>query len=259
MEGSAQAQKEEALLLRRLTELAGRAGERGCFLFTEFLGLPEQAALHIAEKNFPGGAKYRLFGGADGCERQMARFGDPEELGYEEDFPITLLKISPKEEKFAEALTHRDYLGALMNLGIERDRLGDIVIRGKTAYLFCTEEIAPHLAESLSKVRRTDVVCSVADSLPEGELYRTKPVTVQLSGERIDAVVAKVFSLSREAAQALFKRGLVFSDGRAVSNDSAAPKPGAVISVRGYGRMIYRGIASLSRKGKLNVLVEVYV
>ena len=146
-----------------------------------------------------------------------------------------------------------------MNLGVERDLLGDILIREKTAYLFCAERIAPFLVESLTKVRRTDILCSQAGELPEGDFFRTKPVTVQAVGERIDAIVAKVFSLSREDALGLFRRELVFLNGRALPNNSAIPKPGDVISVRGYGRMIYRGCGSLSRKGKMNIVVDLYI
>ena len=72
-------------------------------------------------------------------------------------------------------------------------------------------------------------------------------------------MIAKVFSLSRDDAQALFKRGLVFVSGRCVESVSHTPREGDVISVRGYGRMIYRGPSSTSRKGKLNVDVELYV
>ena len=77
--------------------------------------------------------KYILFGGCDGTERNIARFGNSEELGYEEDFPIVCLEILPKSEKFAEPLCHRDFLGALMNLGIERKNIGDISVMHKRA------------------------------------------------------------------------------------------------------------------------------
>ena len=77
--------------------------------------------------------KYTLFGGCDETERNIARFVDSEEPGYEEDFPIVCLEILPKSEKFAEPLCHRDFLGALMNLGIERKNIGDISVMHKRA------------------------------------------------------------------------------------------------------------------------------
>ena len=251
--------KEAAALANRFCELAERSLRVGRFFFTDFLGLAEQDILHAIETKFPHGTVVSLSGGAEGCERQAARFGDPEQIGYDEPFPIAILKIEPKNQKFADALTHRDFLGALMNLGVAREKLGDIVIRENCGYLFCAETIAPFLAEELRRVKRTDVLCAQADAVPPGELFCTKRVTVQAVSERIDALVAKVFSLSREEALGLFRRGLVFRNGREAKNNSALPSEGDVISVRGYGRMIYRGCASLSKKGKKNLLLDLYV
>ena len=128
-----------------------------------------------------------------------------------------------------------------MNLGIERDTLGDIVIIDNVGYIFASEDMAVYIAENLTKVKRTDLKAEVIDALPEGELYRTERRQVQASGERLDAIVAKVFSLSREDAQTLFKRGLVFADGRQVNSTSYIPKEKEKISVRGHGRFIYVG------------------
>ena len=146
-----------------------------------------------------------------------------------------------------------------MNLGIEREVLGDIVLRDNVGYLFVEEKISPYLLESFTRVKHTDIRLSVEDELPEGELYETEGLTVQISGERLDAVVAKVFSLSRDEAQALFKRGLVYAGGRVIESTSYRPHEDERVSVRGHGRFIYRGVRSTSKKGKLNALVEKYI
>lgn len=104
-------------------------------------------------------------GGVDGCERQILRFGDEESLGYDAGFPICCIEIKPLIEKFADALTHRDYLGALMHLGIERSTLGDIMIRDKTAYLFLSgEDRTVYSGESGSGKAYT---CAVPDIRPD--------------------------------------------------------------------------------------------
>ena len=64
---------------------------------------------------------FDVFGGTENCERLMIRFGSEELFGYEEPFPICCLLAEPLIEKFADNFTHRDFLGAIMNLGIERD------------------------------------------------------------------------------------------------------------------------------------------
>lgn len=246
------------ILKRRFLELATKADNGSYFTFTDFLGLPEQSA--FAEiKSKLGRCRYTAFGGAEGAERIIVRFGDPEEIGYEADFPICCIKIEPLAKKFADKLTHRDFLGALLNLGIERSTLGDIIISDNTGYVFALENMAEFIKNELSRVKRTDIKAEIIDTLPDVELYRTEEKRIQLSSERLDAAIAKVYSLSRDDAQSLFKKRLVYVDGKLCESVSYTPKENDKISVRGYGRFIYRGFDSLSRKGKLNAIVEVYV
>ena len=249
--------EDRELLRKRFLELAERSYSAGIFTFTDFLGLAEQSVLRECERALRG-IKCTLFGGADGCERVMARFGAEEELGYSVDFPIICIKAEPKNQKFADKLTHRDFLGALMNLGIERETLGDIAIIDNVGYIFANEDIAPYLMSELTRAKHTDLVLSITDP-PREALFRTERRQVQASSERLDAVIAKVFSLSREEAQLLFPRGLVFASGREIASTSYQPKAGEVISVRGKGRFVYLGTQSLSRKGKLNIAVDLFV
>ncbi len=249
---------EEALLEGRLSELCKKSFERDIFTFSDFLGLAEQAVLKRASKGFSS-RHVTLFGGAEGCERVMARFGDPEVIGWEEPFPIVCLKIAPKSQKFADRLTHRDFLGALMNLGFKREMIGDIPIFENEGYLFCEEKMAEHILTSLTDVKRTAVTVERVEQIPEGDLFRTEAATVQVQSERLDAIVAKVFSLSREEAQGYFEKSLVFANGTVITSASYAPKAGDRISVRTRGRFIYCGPTSLSKKGKLNVKIEKYI
>lgn len=246
---------EGELIKRRLVELYERAERTSCYTYTDFLGLMEQSLLTEALSY----AKFTAFGGAEGAERVVVRFGAPDDIGYDEPFPISIVKISPKSKKFADALSHRDFLGSLMNLGIERKCLGDIVIIDNEGYLFCLVGIADYITSSLTRIKHTDVVATVIDTLPDGELYKTERRTVQTSGERLDGIIAKVFSLSRDDAQRLFAKGLVFLGGKEIDSVSKTPKIGEVVSVRGHGRFIYLGVRSLSKKGKLNIDVDVYV
>ena len=248
---------EEELLYKRFIELS-RKSDNGYYLFSDFLGLNEQSVFNEAKLKFAH-TKYTLFGGADGCERVMVRFGDPEELGYEEEFPIRIVLAEPKAPKFADKLTHRDFLGAILNLGIERKAIGDIIIKENAGYIFVKEDMADYVAASLEKIKRTDVKTKIVSSLPSSELFKTERKKIQLSGERIDAVISKIYSISREESQSLFKKHLVFVCGKLCENTSYSPKKSDVISVRGYGRFIYIGIVGTSKKGKLNVEADIYV
>ena len=243
---------------KRLLDLAKRSYEGGYYLFSDFLDLAAQAEL-VAVRTAYGHGSSTTFGGAEGAERVMARFGSEEDFGYSEDFPIACIRCEPKSMKFADKLTHRDFLGALMNLGIERSTLGDIVVCENVGYIFAKMDICEFIVTELTRVKRTDVVCTLTEGAPEGELYKTERRVVQAVGERVDAVIAKVFSISREESLSYFKRRLVFVDGRQMENNSYIPKVGERVSVRGLGRFIYLGYQTLSKKGKLNIEVDLYV
>ena len=250
---------EEELLKKRFTELY-RKSERGAYYtFTDFLGLAELSVFNSVKREF--GTGYTLFGGHPETERVMVRFGSEGELGYSEPFPISIVRIYPAAKKFAEDLSHRDYLGTILALGIERSVIGDILICEGEAFVFVKSDMADYIVSSLDRVRHTTVKAEIIteDKLPEGKLFKTEGITVQLVGERLDAVIAKAYSLSRDDALLLFKRRLVFVGGALCENNSYTPKAGDVISVRGHGKMIYRGQIGVSRKGKLNVLIEKYV
>ena len=243
---------------KRFDELFRRYNSQGVYLFTNFLDLAALSTLQRVLPRLPR-APYTLFGGIDGCERKMLRLGSEDECGYEEPFPIACVRIAPASAKFAEKLTHRDFLGALMNLGFERELLGDIIVREEGAYLFCVERIAPYISQSLIQVRRTTVRCSQMQDLPQGDLFRLERQVVQLASVRADALIAHVYKLPRSDAQALFSQGRVFVDGRECHDTGYTPKTGEILSVRGFGRMRYAGVYSLSKKGKRNTAVELFI
>ena len=107
------------------------------------------------------------FGGSESSERQIIRFGSPEIFGYDDSFPISILKIAPLTPKFAQELEHRDYLGAIMNLGIERSLIGDILIKEKDAYIYCMNHIAEFITDNLTTVKHNHVRASVCDEIPD--------------------------------------------------------------------------------------------
>lgn len=243
---------------KRLEELANRAWLQGAYTFTHFLDLSALAAFHRLLPALPP-VPWALFGGAEGCERQMLRFGSEALCGYDAPFPIACLRVAPLHARFAQPLTHRDFLGATLALGIERELIGDIAVRPGETFLFCEERIAPYLMEHLTQASHTALRCDRAEVLPPGPLYQTERRLVQLSSPRIDALIAHVFRLSRGDTQALLAAGRIFVDGRLCESPGYTPKMGEILSVRGLGRLRYQGVESLSKKGKSNVAVELYV
>lgn len=255
---AAETEKELGQLKKRLKELAEKSYMQNIYCFTGFLGMAELDTFYRAQVEFSH-VPYTVFGGNAGSERQMVRFGSQELLGYEEAFPIVCLHIRPLLAKFADELTHRDVLGACMNLGIERSTLGDIMLRDNSAYLYCTETIAPYIIENLVRIRHTSVTCARFEGEMGALAPRLKAQELQVASERLDAVLAKAYGISREKSQLLFREKKIFVNGRQQENNSAVPKVGDIVSVRGYGRLVYEGMSHTTRKGKCNIRVAFYV
>ena len=124
--------------LKRFSELAERARQSGYYTYSSFhSGETASLAFEVASES-----EMKIWGGMENSERVIVRFGNPEDLSYDEDFPIRVLLIEPKQAKFAETLTHRDFLGAILNHGIERDMVGDILVQNNSAYCFVLEKVA---------------------------------------------------------------------------------------------------------------------
>lgn len=239
----------------RFLDLAERSYRDGIYTFTDFLGLMEQEVFFASQKEFSH-VKSTLFGGTKDCERVMVRFGEEESLGYEVDFPISCVFVKHRMAKFSEKLSHRDFLGALMNLGIERDLLGDIIVKEEGAYIFCKDSIAEFITENLTKIRHTYVVAKIYEGNTVELSNDSTELIIQVASERLDAIIAKTYKLSREASLELFKSGKVFLNGRQMTSNASRPKDGDIISVRGYGRIKYIGGVKTTKKGNLMVKIE---
>lgn len=249
--------KEEELLAKRLEELAKRSELTNQFQFTDFLSLSQQSVFYQMQQKISY-ASPCLWGGTKDCERKMIRFGDEMQLGYEVDFPIVALKISPLAKKFSEVLQHRDYLGAILNLGIQRELIGDIWIREQEAFFFCQEHIASFLQEELTRVKHTNVNCQVVEEIPKTLLVEKERKTITVPSCRCDAIIAGVWNLSRSQALTLFRGKKVFLEGRLEENNSRLLLEERVVSVRGYGKFALTGEMHQTRKGKWAVEILLY-
>ncbi len=242
------------LMQARLSELAQIAEKQDRTVFSRFLSLADQSVLMSLSSRLP--VCFRTWGGHTDCERKMAVF-----LPYpdtETVFPIACLHIRPRSVRFAQDLSHRDFLGSLIGLGITRDVIGDLFVKNSEAFVFVAEEIAPFICRELSKVSRTDVDASLCDSVPDSFLPCPVSMKINLASCRLDALVGAVYHLSRGNASALITQKRVFVNARCIENTSYAPKEGTIISVRGYGRFRFDTVTGATKKGRLQALVSVY-
>ena len=244
---------EDDKLTARFEELAQRALSSGVYTQTKFLNMAEQSELLKLRLPCP----FTLFGGYEDAERRMAYFGSEELMGYAYEPPIVCMAIKPVNERFSDDLTHRDFLGALMALGITREMLGDIVLNGNEAYLFCLEPVAGFIAENLTEVKRTTVACRACET-PEFAQAERRRESLVVASERLDVLISAAWKLSREDAKALCEKGLVFVNSKQAVKGGAQLGDGDIVSVRGRGRFRFLGLERETKKGKLRVTVERY-
>ena len=159
------------------------------------------------------------------------------------------------------ALTHRDYLGSILGLGLERDALGDIAIQNEhTAVVFCSRTIVRFLEETLTKVATDTVRCrlwELDESFTDGRRYQRISDTV--ASARLDCAVAALTSLSREGAQELIKKGFVEVDYECIERAGEVLEPPVILTVRGYGKFRLLPFGGETKKGRLRLLAEKFI
>ena len=249
-------EKEEQLFRKRVQELADTCFRRDVPTNTDFLNLSEQTIFHSISGILPP-VKFVLSGGFELSERQVVCFL-PSYVDELYELPYECLKISPLNRKFAEDLSHRDYLGAIMNLGIERSLLGDIVMKDGDAYVFILKKMSKYIQESLTTIRHTTVVISASEDA--GELLKPEFEEIQgtVSSIRLDSIVALCGRLSRTKAASYIEAEKVFVNGQIVSQVSRGLKDGDVVSIRGIGKFKFDGSGGQSKKGRTVVTLLKY-
>lgn len=194
------------------------------------------------------------WGGYPEAERKIFAFCGEETEDV--SFPIICLKIS-FNKKFAKNLTHRDFLGSILGMGINRDKVGDIVVKEDCAYVFLIDEIADFLEYSLTKVGHVSVKVMRADE--EADFFKPIiiPCRIMVSSLRLDSVISAGFKISRGKAAELVNSDKAYINWSLVSSPSKAVKVGDTITVRGRGRIEIADIAGKSKKEK--ILLDVII
>lgn len=250
------------LLKSRLKDLANRSYNQNIYTYSGFLTPAELVVLDELRDEIKY-VDYTVFGGYEMAERQIVSFGSQRALGYEGIWPIKIIKVEPLIDKFADELSHRDFLGAVMNLGIERNVFGDILVKdGKRAYIFATDTIAEFIMDNLTKIKHTNVKTSIVE--PESDnMDDLKPTLVDLNvivaSPRFDAIVGGATKVSRSDALDLFRSKKVTLNGRLCERNSMTLKDGDVFSIRGYGKFMFCGSGNETRKGRVYVKLKRYV
>jgi len=245
---------EEKRLIARLIELVHKAVV-GTFGQSDFLDLRQQELARAVAVNSPD-IDWQLSGGYEEAERKRL-------IVYPEwclvaDAKIAYLQISHKDYK-EQSIGHRDYLGALLNLGIKREKLGDIVVYNSTAFLIADTDIADFINNQLTRVKHSNVW---VQTINKEEFVFDPPIlktlNATLASLRLDAAVAAAYNLSRSDANSLIETGNVKLNQIDIYKSSTLVKVGDLISVRGRGRFRIDEIGGLSRKGRYHVQISIW-
>ncbi len=250
---------EDRELLKRAEDLCRRSERKGQMTNTAFLTPAERMLLEKQMRPEPGTRMF-FFGGYPDSERTVAFFLPEGELTAEGTLPAwaeeTVCAVSFRAY-FGEP-AHRDYLGALLASGVARDRIGDILIKGEKATVFCLQGIRNHLL-TVDRIGRVSVKAEAVPidriQIPEKERSRKQ---LSVMSMRLDAVAAGMFNLSRTSCTKQIAEGHLSLNYSVCMKADEPVREGDIISLRGYGKGKVGALGGSSRKGRQFVEVEIY-
>ena len=203
---------------------------------------------NLCSKDF----KVETNGFFEDAERRMISFNNI----YENPFPMKLIKIQ-NTSKFSN-LTHRDFLGGILSLGIERNKIGDLLVDKNICYVPVYEEIENFIIYNIDKISR--VVCS-AEVIENFELLpkvNFKEEIILVSSLRIDGVVSRITNVSRSKATAMIEQGQVLINYVKIKDKSYELKGEERITIRGFGKFILGNSIGNSKSGRIKIIIKKY-
>lgn len=248
--------KEEGQFRKRLLELAHISYNKGICTYTDFLSLNEINLFYSIEKELPGLFTF-LYGGYTQAERKILCFYNKNEVEQPE-LPIACIHIKPVNAKFSNTLTHRDFLGAILNLGISRSKIGDILIDDNECYVFCNENIVSYIVDNLYIVKHTNIVSKIILFNEVNYNPRYITITGTVASCRLDAILPLAFKASRSNLSNLISSGKVYVNGKLIQSNRYQLKEGDIVSVRGHGKFQYKGEGNQSKKGRTYITLQKY-
>ncbi|MGE5551327.1 MAG: RNA-binding protein [Bacteroidota bacterium] len=245
--------EEDRILVRRLLDQGQKALSAQKPVYADFLD-PRQRELVGRELAVLPGLRCLYYGGYRRAERQRLVLAADCLLMEAVDPGLAYVQISAPA---ANALTHQDYLGAILSLGLKREKIGDLVVLESGCQAVVAEEIAPLIQTSLRRVGRGEV--SVAPIEPEQLQVppeREKEIRTTVASPRLDAVASDGFGESRTRMAREIKAGRVRVNWQPVLKPDHLLQAGDVISIRGRGRVILAEVTGTTKKGRLGLVLK---
>ncbi len=246
---------EDKILISRIIDAFSVTSEKNIIRNTGFLNgheinLAKKVATHF---NVP----YGFYGGYNEAERCILVCYPDFMYPENEDIPIKVIKARTKNKS---RLSHRDYMGAVLNLGIKREKIGDIVVCDDCGYIFCMEDISEYIILQVEKIGNCGVVLTISDfsnvDIPPKQF---KEISDSVSSVRLDALVSSATGLSRNEASNLIQKGGVSVNWEIKDKNDFRPEEGDMLSIHGFGRVLFYKIGGSSKKGRTFITLRRYV
>lgn len=248
---------EEKQFVKMVIDYSIKASQQNRVLLTDFYNKEWMESLlsQYIPKRFD--VQYTFWGGYEDAERQRLCIS-PYEI-QEEDFEVGVLRIEVKIG-IGKRLSHRDYLGALLGLGIERCVIGDIILKDWGAYVITEIAMLPYLRGQLGSIGRYQklIIEEIKPNVLEIERPKTKKIDVTVSALRADAVLAAMFGISRSECVKLIQGDKARRNGLGITV-STLLKEGDTITLRGYGKARLVAVNGHTKKNRLHITLEKYV
>lgn len=253
---------EEKLIIAKLLDKIKTSKKANKIVNTEFLSIYQKQIIQ-KKLNELGVKNYIFFGGYDEAEGQIL-------IIYPEKFDLDIVtknlknKIKVIKIKLPKELEgkykHRDYLGAVMQVGLNRNRIGDIIVYSNKAYIIVLKENAEYLINYLSdltKFRKSKI------QLIDYTDIEIKPIeyedfNILINSMRLDNFVSEIANISRSKAEEMLKQEKIYINSKVETKSSKAVKVKDIIVIRGKGKFMIDSITGKNKKEKIIVNIRKY-
>lgn len=248
--------KEEKMLLAAASDRLRQCEEQYIPTRSDFLDMHQRSLVESMLKNEKHDCSVEFFGGYDDAERVVCCFL-PEYASAQEDSGLAVARVTVSPG--GRQLTHRDYLGSLLGLGIKREKTGDIIVRPEGADIVIAEELSDFILFNYDKAGRTSLSVEI---LPIDQLHitekRFRESEDTVASLRLDNVISSAFGISRSRAAEAIKKGIVFVNNTECLKIDKDVSEGDKLVLRGRGKAYLTEIGGISRKGRVYVKFRVY-
>lgn len=238
--------KEDTSLIAHLSDLRDKSEIWHTNLYSGFLNEQQQA---VAQKYFPASDTVIYDGGYPGAAKRRVIFQNIVEDGF-----YDIVCLSARIDQRFRKISHRDVLGALMHLQIERSAFGDFWVEEDHIHLYTTTSMAPFLMQNLTRINQLSVSFEINKDRPV-QIFQTKKMTVIAASTRMDAIVASLAHVSRSQAKEMIRGGLVQLNHITLDSPDKLCDNNGTISIRGKGRFRFLGV--IRKTGGDRVAIEI--